>query len=227
MKFVAIILARGGSKGIPKKNIIQFCGKPLIAWSIEQCIAGGIKDVYVSSDSEEILSIGRIYGAIGIRRPDNISSDEASSEMGLMHSLEYIEKETGPVDWVLAPQVTSPIRESEDISKIVKLAQNSDFDSLLSVVKIEDFFIWKETEGSSYESINYDYKNRLRRQDIEKTFHENGSIYLFKPKILRNLKNRLGGEISIYQMDRHKMFQIDNFEDLKMCEIIMKAYGYS
>jgi CMP-N,N'-diacetyllegionaminic acid synthase len=227
MKFVAIILARGGSKGIPRKNIIQFCGKPLLAWSIEQCIAGGIKDVYISSDSEEILSIGREYGAIGIKRPDIISSDESSSEMGLIHSLDYIEKETGPVDWVLAPQVTSPIRESKDISKIIKLTQNSDFDSLLSVVKIEDFFIWKEIQDLSYKSINYDYKNRLRRQDIEKTYHENGSIYLFKPKILRSSKNRLGGEISIYQMERHKMFQIDNFEDLKMCEIIMKAYGYS
>ena len=227
MKIVAIILARGGSKGLPNKNIIQFCGKPLLGWTIEQCLHGGIKDIYISSDSDEILSVGMKFGAVPIKRPDAISNDNATSEVGLLHALDYIELNGGKVDWVIAPQVTSPIREASDISGIINLAYKSNFDSLLSVIKIEDFFIWGQNKNLDYEPINYDYKNRLRRQDIEKKFHENGSLYMFKPSILKKNNNRLGGIIKIYEMEKHKMFQIDNIEDLKICEVIMKAYGYS
>jgi len=227
MRIVAIILARGGSKGIPKKNIIQFCGKPLLCWTIEQCLHGGVKDVYISSDSDEILSIGMKSGAVPIKRPFNISNDNSTSEEGLLHALENIELNNGEIDWVIAPQVTSPIREPSDISNIINLAYKSNFDSLLSVIKIEDFFIWRQSRSFDYEPINYDYKNRMRRQDLEKKFHENGSLYMFRPSILKQHKNRLGGIIKIFEMEKHKMFQIDNIEDLKICEVIMKAYGYS
>ena len=92
---VAIILARGGSKGIPKKNIIDFCGKPLMAWTIEHCKMGGADQVYVSSDSHEILEIGMHYGALPIERPDAIADDKSTSESGWLHALREIEGKKG------------------------------------------------------------------------------------------------------------------------------------
>ena len=85
MNIVAIILARGGSKGLPNKNILDFCGKPLIAWTIENCINGGASSVWVSSDSEKILEISKKYGANIIERPNEISGDLASSESAWLH----------------------------------------------------------------------------------------------------------------------------------------------
>ena len=95
MKSVAIILARGGSKGIPNKNIIQFCGKPLIAWTIENCLDSEVCSVYVSSDNHDILDISKQYGASCIERPSQISGDKATSESGWLHALEMIENIKG------------------------------------------------------------------------------------------------------------------------------------
>lgn len=226
MKVVAIILARAGSKGIPRKNIIDFCGKPLLAWTIEQCLAGGVDLVYTSSDADEILAIGEKYGARSIKRPIELSGDEATSESGLLHALDIIEADIDKLDWIIAPQVTSPIRSSGDIISAIELANLDKFDSILSVVKVEDFFIWGKDKEDNINSLNYNYKNRKRRQDIDIKYLENGSFYLFKPEILRTFNNRLGGKISIFEMDKHKMFQIDNKEDLKLCEAVMKGYGY-
>ena len=106
----AIILARSGSKGIPKKNIIEFCGKPLIAWTIEQCLSSKyISNIWVSSDSDEILKVASKYGAKTIKRPDILSGDFATSESAWLHSIEFIEKDNY-VDIVVAPQITSPLR---------------------------------------------------------------------------------------------------------------------
>ncbi len=225
MKTVAIILARGGSKAIPEKNIIKFCGKPLLAWTIEQCRDGGVDGIYVSSDSDKILEVGEKYGAVSIYRPEEISGDTASSESGWLHALDIIECESGKVDWVLAPQVTSPIRNSSDISKAIKVAEKGRFDSIFSVMEIEDYFMWENDPSEGAKSINYDYKKRQMRQQINKRFLENGSFYLFKTNILREEFNRLGGKLYPFVMEKHKMFQIDNYEDLNLAKIIMQGYG--
>jgi CMP-N,N'-diacetyllegionaminic acid synthase len=225
MKTVAIILARGGSKGIPKKNIIDFCGKPLLAWTIEHCLDGGVDSIYVSSDSDEILEVGEKYGAQSIRRPKDISVDLATSESGWLHALKIIESESEIVNWVLAPQVTSPIRTSTDISEAIKIAEKGQFDSIFSAIEVEDFFMWVNDPVEGLKSLNYDYNKRKRRQQIKKRYLENGSFYLFRTNILKNNANRLGGKICPFVMEKYKMFQIDNFEDLTLAKIIMHGYG--
>ena len=161
MRVSAIILARGGSKGVPRKNIIEFCGKPLLAWTVEQCInAQGVDDVWVSSDSREILKIGHQYGARSIFRPDNISGDQATSESGWLHALDQIEYETSAVDLVVAAQATSPIRESSDISSALEDVQFQGLDPLLSVNENSDFFIWEINGEENHLSVTYDYRNR-------------------------------------------------------------------
>ena len=226
MRVSAIILARAGSKGVPGKNIIDFCGKPLLAWTIEQCInTQDVDDVWVSSDSEKILAVGCRYGAKPLLRPGNISGDQSTSESGWLHALDQIENKASSVDLVVAPQVTSPIRQSSDISNALAEMRRRNLDSLLTVSEIADFFIWTHSGKGKPESVTYDYLNRKPRQLIENRFLENGSFYIFSPKILRENKNRLGGEIGFKIMDKHKMFEIDDLDDLRLCEIIMRGYG--
>lgn len=222
---VAIILARGGSKGIPGKNIIGFCGKPLIVWTIEQFQrAKGVDSIWVSSDSEEILSISQNCGVEIINRPSEISGDSATSESGWLHAVEYIENKVGCVDLVIAPQATSPLREPGDIERGLRDFQEQKCDSMFSCSVAEDLFFWEKMPDETLRSINYDYRNRSRRQEIPKQYIENGSFYLFKSDILKKYNNRLGGKIGMTQMEFWKMFEIDSIEDIKMCEALMKAF---
>ncbi|MCX5805034.1 MAG: acylneuraminate cytidylyltransferase family protein [Proteobacteria bacterium] len=222
---VAIILARGGSKGIPKKNIIDFCGKPLIVWTIEQLQhSTGINSIWVSSDSEEILAVSQACGTEIIHRPVKLSGDLATSETGWLHALEIIENKMGKVDIVIAPQVTSPLRESQDIERGITDFQEQNCDSMFSCSVAEDLFFWEKMPDGTLRSVNYDYKNRSRRQDIPKQYIENGSFYMFKPEVLKQHNNRFGGKIGITKMDFWKMFEIDSMEDLKMCEALMEAF---
>jgi N-acylneuraminate cytidylyltransferase len=223
VKTVAIILARGGSKGIPNKNIIDFCGKPLIAWTIGHCIDGGLEDVYVSSDSDKILSIANEFGAKALKRPDRISGDTATSESGWLHAMDIIEVKVGKIDWVLAPQVTSPLRTAEDINRGIDIAYSEHYDSLFSCSVAEDLFFWEKRSGK-IESANYDWRNRIRRQKFPKQYIENGSFYIFRPDVLRDKNNRFGKQIGIVKMKFWKMFEIDSMEDLRMCAALMEEF---
>ena len=223
MKSAAIILARGGSKGIPKKNITQICGKPLIVWTIEHCLHGGVDFVYVSSDSDEILDIAKKNNALCIKRPENLSNDESTSESGWLHGLEIIEESKINLDWILAPQVTSPLRTANDIKNGIELAKSDKYDSIFSCSLVEDLYFWKKENGF-YNSVNYDWKNRKRRQDFDTQYIENGSFYLFKPEVFRQNNNRFGGRIGIVEMDFWKMFEIDSIDDLRMCSALMSEF---
>ena len=117
------------------------------------------------------------------------------------------------------------MRNSIDFSNAIKQILIEDSDSLLSVVEIEDFFIWKESGKNIPESVNYDYSCRKPRQQIENRFLENGSFYIFKSEMLKEKYNRLGGKITLFEMERYKMFQIDNYEDIELSAVIMKGFG--
>ncbi len=221
---VAIILARGGSKTIPKKNIKNFCGKPLIAWSIEQAKkTKNINDVWVSSDDQKILSISKKFGAKIILRPKSLSTSKSSSVSGWIHAINEIEKTTEKIDIVVALQATSPIRETSDLENSIKKFSKNNLDSMFSASKIGDFYIWRKN-GKSYSSINYDFRNRPRRQDFEEQYVENGSFYIFKPKTIQKFENQLAGKIGIFLMDFWKSFEIDDYEDLKFLKILMNNY---
>jgi len=225
LKITAIILARGGSKGLPNKNILNFCGKPLISWTIENCFNAGISSVWVSSDSDEILEISKKSGAQILKRPDSISNDNSTSEEAWLHAINYIEsvKKT-KIDFVFAPQVTSPLRETKDITNAIKIIDEQKLDSLFSSSIVEDLFFWEKDINGTLESVNYDWKNRKRRQDITEKFIENGSFYFFKPNVLRSNNNRFGGKIGLVKMEFWKMFEIDSKEDFKMCSALMNEF---
>ncbi|WP_298241920.1 acylneuraminate cytidylyltransferase family protein [uncultured Bradyrhizobium sp.] len=226
-KTLAVIAARGGSKGIPHKNLLDLCGKPLIAWTVEQARAAqGVDVVAVSSDSDQILAAAEAAGAVGVRRPDDISGDLASSESAWLHALDAIDERMGRFERIVALQATSPIREPGDIESALATFDRDHLDSLLSVCEVEDYFNWRIGQNGP-EPINYDYRNRRMRQQIEKRYLENGSFYVLIPSLLREQSNRLGGKIGFHVMERHKMFQIDRPEDVKLCAAIMRSYGYA
>jgi N-acylneuraminate cytidylyltransferase len=221
----AIVLARSGSKGLPKKNISQFCGKPLVAWTIEQCAATRyVHTVWVSSDSDEILDVSSKYGARVIKRPSDISGDGATSESGWLHAIDHIEEKYHRIEVVLAPQVTSPIREVKDFERGIEKFLSTNCDSMFSSSIAKDYFIWKKNINGEMESTNYDYHYRERRQKIQEQYIENGSFYIFKPKILRQHNNRLGGKIDYVKMETWKGFEIDDAGDAKMCAALMREF---
>jgi N-acylneuraminate cytidylyltransferase len=138
--------------------------------------------------------------------------------------LEIIENKVGKVDIVLAPQVTSPLREPSDIERGLRDFKEQKCDSMFSCSLAEDLYFWKRNSAGTFKSVNYDYKNRHRRQDTSKQYIENGSFYLFTPEVLRKYNNRFGGRIGVTQMEFWKMFEIDSIEDVKMCEVLMMAF---
>lgn len=220
-KCVAIIPARAGSKGIINKNIIDFCNKPLIGWSIEQAKKSKcIDEVYVSTDGEDIADVSKQFGAKVIWRPKEIANDIASSEEALIHAMDVIEK-YDTVNRVVFLQATSPIRKRDDIDNAMSVFKRGNYDSLFSMSVLEDYCIWREENGH-INSWSYDYRSRGRRQEREKMYLENGSIYIFTPELLRKNKNRLGGKIGTYEMPFNQSYEIDSVEDILTCEFFMK-----
>jgi len=222
---IAIILARGGSKGIPNKNLINFAGKPLLAWTILQALAAkAVNAVFVSSDSKAILSVATQYGAHPIRRPDELSTDTASSEAALVHALDAITEEQGTEsDTVVFLQATSPLREPSDIDGALAAFQSQGADSLFTDAVLDDLCAWYEEDGI-LKGKTFDPFNRGRRQDRKPLYLENGSIYVFKAALLRNTGNRLGGKIARYTMDYWKSFEIDTIENVELCEYYFRKH---
>ena len=216
-KIVCLIPARGGSKGVPKKNIIDFGGKPLVAHSIEHALGSKYVDfVYLSSDSDEILEVGKKNNAIPMLRSAELSDDYATLEDLVKNFLTIVKN----IDIIVMLQPTSPLRTSEDIDNAIEAFFEQDVDSLFSAIELEDFFIWEKDESGNLQSVNYDFENRQRRQDISGQFVENGSIYVFKPSVVLENNNRLGGKIGVSIMDSWKLYEVDSYDDLEMCRFI-------
>lgn len=225
MTIFAIILARGGSQGIPKKNIYPINGKPLIYYTIKQCREAGIENIYTSSDSEEILEIASNLGSKKLFRPKEFSTNFSTSEESWIHAIQSIKEINFESDWIFAPQVTSPIRHPYDIKNACEMALTNQFDCLFSVVNFDDFFIWSFNK-QKLSPMNYDYKQRKRRQDIDsKTLLENGSFYMFKPKGILNTNNRLHSNIGYVEMERYKMYQIDDYDDIPVVEYFLNKHN--
>jgi len=215
-KFISLIPARGGSKGIPKKNIKKLYNKPLIAYSIEQSLNSKIIcETYVSTEDNSIKEISSQYGAKVIERPFVLATDTASTESVMIHAAEYLNYD---FDYMVLLQPTSPLRFSWQIDEAIELLLDNSADSLLSVCE-NNSFLW---DPRGY-PINYDFKNRPRRQDKIWELRENGSIYITKKEILLKEKNRLGGKIVFYKMPEWMSFEIDNFFDFQLIEWIIKT----
>lgn len=228
MKYLTIIPARGGSKGIPHKNIKMINGKPLICWSIERSLACSLIDrTVVSTDSAEIAAVGEKSGAeIPFMRPSYLAEDETPTEPVLLHVLDRLyKKERYRPDAVILLQPTSPVRKKNRLYEAIKLFENQGADSLVSVCENHHFF-WKNHQAPL---PLYNYKARPRRQEIkeeERWYQENGSIYITKLSTLTSGQNRLGGKMAMFVMDEDESYEIDSAIDFKMVEFLLKEHEH-
>lgn len=222
MHTVAIIPARGGSKGLKNKNIYPVAGKPLLAWTILQALSSKrIDRVFVSTDNLEIAAVARAYGAEVIERPQELSGDKASSESAVLHAVGVIEADYGlSINTIVFLQATSPLRNSGDIDRAVELFKRDGADSLISVTRADDLTIWESREGK-WSSLNFDHRNRGMRQDRPAQFIENGSIYIFTPETLKTFNNRIGARLSAYEMEFWQTWEIDTVEEIDLIEFYL------
>ena len=223
-KIIAIIPARGGSKGIPGKNIKMFVGKPLIVHSIEHALTTPqIDTVYVSTDDDEIAKISKKAGAEIINRPKEISGDTATTESAIEHTLSVLK---GKPDIIVLLQATSPLRPKSSIENAIDKFINGNYDSLLSVSPTHRFF-WKIKAGQI--NAEYDYLNRPRRQDIKQEdikYVENGSIYIFTREHFEKNGNRLGGKIGYIIFPEEYSYEIDSELDFIFLEHLAKYINF-
>jgi len=223
MNCLAIIPARGGSKGVPRKNIRLLAGHPLLSYSIAHARATPeINRIVVSTDDPMIARVAHECGAESIIRPAEISGDTATSESALVHTLDHLlDTEDYEPDLVVFLQATSPLRRADDISIAIRTLLDDEADSLFSACPMHGFVWRRERGGSEWRSQTYDYRNRQRRQDAPEDVVENGSIYVFRPWVLRELGNRLGGKISVHFMDAADSVQVDTPADLELVEHLL------
>ena len=219
---LAIIPARGGSKGILKKNLRPVGGVPLIARTIIAAKMSKLKDrIIVSTDDKEIASIAEDYGSEISWRPSNISGDLASSESALLYVLEKLkDNEQYLPDITAFLQCTSPFLETHDIDGTIS-SINDDIDSAFSATSF-NHFLWGIDNNYEATGINHDSKSlRKRRQDIdEKQYLETGSVYAFKTNIFLEEKSRFCGKLSLWEQKNNTNIEIDLPIDLEIANAI-------
>ena len=215
MKIISVILARGGSKGILKKNIINLNGKPLIYYPIVESLKSKyIDETWVSTNDMEIKKTSLKYGAKVIDRPDDICQDSSTSEIGLLHFAENIE-----FDILVFIQCTSPKVHHKYINKGIEMIKSGEYDSIFSSYKQH----WIPEWTTNLKPLNFNIEEGYeRRQDKESKLIDIGMFYVIKKEILLKNKFRLGGKIGYVEIPLIDSFQIDSYEDLKLVEKLMK-----
>jgi N-acylneuraminate cytidylyltransferase len=215
---IAIIPARGGSKGIPNKNLQTVGGVTLLARTISACLkSDSITAVYVSTDNDDIATAALNNGAQVIRRPADISGDTASSESALLHALDEIEKTTSLPNNVLFAQCTSPFITHTDIDGILELLK--EHDSALTVTH-NHAFIWRRDNAGNAIGINHDSAIRLPRQQLDPEFKETGALYAMNIDQFRKSGHRFFGRIGMYEVPADRSMEIDEPEDLRLANTL-------
>ncbi len=215
-RIIALIPARGGSKGIPDKNIKLMDGIPLLGHSINYAKSSKyINDIIVSTDSEKISKISKTYHAEVINRPAIISNDYATTESAIEHVLnQLIDKP----EIIVLLQPTSPFRPNDSLDLAIDKFIKGNYDSLLSISPTHNFF-WKlSSDGIKAE---YNYNKRPRRQDMKAediSYKENGSLYIFSYNHFQKTNNRLGGKIGHIIFDEKYGLEIDTPLDFEIIE---------
>jgi CMP-N,N'-diacetyllegionaminic acid synthase len=226
--FLAIIPARGGSKRLPKKNILNLAGKPLIAWTIETALKSKYIDrIVVSTDDDKIATVSKKYGAdVPFMRPGYLATDESTSIDVVLHSLDKLEKNGEKYDFIILLQPTSPLRSSKNIDESIELLDEIKCDAVISVCKVEHSPLWTNTIPESGDLSNFLDSSIVnkRSQDLECYYRLNGAIYLCDVDRLRNeITFFLKSNCIAYKMKEEESIDIDNKIDFQLAEVIVNS----
>jgi CMP-N-acetylneuraminic acid synthetase len=220
---VAIIPARGGSKGIKRKNTKSLAGSPLIAYTIEASLkSNSIDRTIVSTEDKEIAKIAEKYGAEVIKRPKKLAKDKTPTIDVIFHVLNFLDKKGYNSDIVILLQPTSPLRTTEDIIKAIEIFLKNDCESVVSVCKKKNiFWSFEVVKGYLKPICDRDYLKK-RRQDLNHVYTPNGAIYISTPQNLRKYRSFYSSKIIPYVMPVERSIDIDNEIDFMLAELLLK-----
>jgi CMP-N,N'-diacetyllegionaminic acid synthase len=212
---IAVIPARGGSRRIPRKNLAEVAGKPLLAWTIEAALRATLLDrVFVSTEDDEIADAALRHGAELIRRPVHLADDLAGTEPALLHALDALwDAERLRPRALTLLQCTSPLRGPDIIDRAIEKLIETSCDAVVGVHPTIDWFFSGRLVQGRFE-VNYDPLRRPRTQDIEPRYRENGSIYVTDVDFLRRTGCRMGGDTRATIMSPVEGLDIDDLHDL-------------
>jgi CMP-N,N'-diacetyllegionaminic acid synthase len=220
---LGLILARGGSKGIPRKNIVSLGGKPLIAWTIESAKQSQvITRVVLSSDDDETINVARKYGCdVPFRRPKRLATDSASTIDTVIHALDKL----STYDYVVLLQPTSPLRTPVDIDAAFQLMLENNSPSCVSISEAEQspYWMYRRTETCTISPILPNVPQIARRQELPPVYILNGAIYVAEVEWLKQNMSFLHEETVGYIMPNTRSIDIDTKSDLELCETYLKA----
>ncbi|AOF90180.1 acylneuraminate cytidylyltransferase family protein [Sinorhizobium sp. RAC02] len=226
MNYAALIPARGGSKGLPRKNVIDLAGKPLIAYSIEAALGcAAVGSVYVTTDDTEIASVSVRHGAQHIARPAALATDDAPTFVAVEHAIAVLAERGEMPEHIVLLQPTSPLRDARHLAEAIAAYEAVDVPALISVC---------EEEHHPYKSFRVDDSGRLEplfdapslskpRQELPKIYRQNGAIYIIRTETLLRAKSFYVAGCVPYVMSAAASVDVDTIEDLHRCEEMLEA----
>lgn len=226
MKILALIVARGGSKRLPGKNIRMLGGKPLIVWSID--VAKDIPeicDILVSTDDRSIAAVCQANGAlVPWLRPDELATDTASSVDAALHALDWYEGEYGAVDGLLLLQPTSPFRKKESMHKGIELFMKNNLQTIMGVSPLHAHPMWAlKKEGDYLVPFLDSHEFEMRSQDLPPVYAVNGSFYLISSNELKANRSFIGNKtLPLLTESQEESLDIDTEWDFRIAELIVK-----
>jgi len=217
-KTVAIIPARGGSKGIPRKNIRLLAGKPLIGYTIETALKSEhIDDVIVTTDDEEIAEISRLFGARIIMRPKELAEDQVPLDPVIYHALSSIEEHNHQeIEFVITIQPTSPLLSTKTLDTMIDLMYHGRYDTIISV-KAEPHLFWMKNSDQFVPL----YKERKNRQYLDPIYRETGAVVISKRCVVSQ-KSRIGTDFTIFEVPQNEAIDIDTYQDWETAENLLR-----
>ena len=215
MNILSIIPARGGSKGIPLKNLVKIKNKPLLHYTVNASLKSKfVNRTVVSTDSPKIAKVALSLGSEVIVRPKKLANDTIGLEPTINHVLEYLKNTENYVpDIILILQNTSPLRNSTHIDEALTLFKNKKYDSILSGFSYYTF-LWKKQKDSSIKPVSYNPNERPNHQKMDEQLYENGAFFITTLSAFKKSNCRISGKIGFYKMPIELSYNIDTLEDL-------------
>lgn len=226
MKNFAFIFVRGGSKGLPRKNIKLLAGKPLLQYSVDTALASpSIEQVFVSTEDAEIAEVARQSGAIVIDRPAELASDTSPEWLSWRHSIEWAQAHYGQFDCFVSLPATSPLRSIDDVEKAMSKRIEAKADICISVTPANRspyFNMVKQTEDGFVELVNKPRGEVTRRQDVPEVFDITTVVYATTPDFVLNNYGLFSGKVTSIEVPKERAVDIDDIYDFRLAEVIMQ-----
>jgi CMP-N,N'-diacetyllegionaminic acid synthase len=227
MKALGIIPARGGSKGVPHKNIRMLCGKPLLQYTAEAALAAkSLARVILSTEDKEIAEVGRRCGLeVPFLRPMDLAQDGTPTLPVIQHAVRWVEKQGDRYDVICLLQPTNPLRRPADIDACLAILEQGDLDSVVSVLQVphecNPHWVYLQSEDGLLRLSTGELTPISRRQDLPVAFRRDGSVYVTRRDVLLEKDSLYGERIAGYAMDPSRHINIDGPQDWQLAETLL------